>query len=242
MGYGQDLAYIHNAGFSDFARNAAPGLLGLLARSGLTRGLVVDVGCGSGVWAGILTRAGYRVEGIDISPAMIALARRKAPKARFRAGSLFDTELPPCDAVTAIGEIVNYRLDPRGDEKRLAAFFDRVRSALGQAGVFIIDFLEPGQIAPKDIRVRGRSGPDWAVLSRSTEDRRSRMLTRRITSFRKVGRLYRRTDEIHRLGLYTGEAILRALHSAGFKARLMKGYGRFRLARGHLAAVARPQG
>src|SRR5262245_10750186 len=50
-GYGADLAYIHHAGFADFAVNAAPWLRAELTRGGIRKGLVVDLGCGSGVWA-----------------------------------------------------------------------------------------------------------------------------------------------------------------------------------------------
>src|SRR5215469_14060460 len=111
-GYTEDLAYIHDTGYGDFARTAAPALLESLRARGITSGLVVDLGCGSGIWAQALVAAGYDVLGIDISPAMIRLARRKAPGAKFRTASLLSAELPPCAAVTAIGECVNYAFDP----------------------------------------------------------------------------------------------------------------------------------
>ncbi len=104
--YGEDLAYIHDVGFGDYALQSAPGILEILDRSVKTReGLVVDLGCGSGLWANELTKARYRVLGIDISEAMIAIARSRTPDAEFRVGSLFEAELPRCDAVTSIGEV-----------------------------------------------------------------------------------------------------------------------------------------
>ena len=45
--------------------------------------------------------------GIDISEAMIEPAREKAPGAEFRVGSLFEAPIPPCDAVTAVSEVLN---------------------------------------------------------------------------------------------------------------------------------------
>lgn len=42
--YRSDLAYIYDAGFGDFARNATPELLAILRRAGIRRGLVVDMG------------------------------------------------------------------------------------------------------------------------------------------------------------------------------------------------------
>jgi hypothetical protein len=60
-GYQQDLAYIHDAGYSNFALGAAPGLLRILKSRGITHGLVIDPGCSSGRWAREPNRAGYFV-------------------------------------------------------------------------------------------------------------------------------------------------------------------------------------
>src|SRR5215831_3965456 len=100
--YGEDLAYIHHVGFGDFAASAAPGILRLLRRSGITSGLIVDLGCGSGILAEALLSAGYEVLGVDASPAMIRLARRQAPRGRFVTESLRTFRLPVCNAITAI--------------------------------------------------------------------------------------------------------------------------------------------
>src|SRR5262245_2215204 len=105
--YRSDLAYIHDAGFGSFVAGAAPWLLALLRSSGLDDGLVIDLGCGSGIWARELLMAGYRVLGFDISPAMVTLARKAAPRGEFHAASFVKAPLRPCVAVTAIGEIFN---------------------------------------------------------------------------------------------------------------------------------------
>lgn len=78
--YQEDLAYIHDVGFDFYARGVAPELLKILRRHGIRKGLVVDLGCGSGIWARELTDAGYEVLGVDISGAMIRLARKKRPR------------------------------------------------------------------------------------------------------------------------------------------------------------------
>jgi SAM-dependent methyltransferase len=58
-------------------------------------GLVLDAPCGTGILSGFLRRKGYRVIGADISPAMLAVARRRgAALGQVRA----DLEQPPCRA------------------------------------------------------------------------------------------------------------------------------------------------
>ncbi len=81
-------------------------------------------------------------------------------------------------------------------------------------------------------------GPDWAILLEVREDRKRRTLTRRIVSFRQVGKTYRRSEETHRLHLYTAADLVAELTRAGFEARILDGYGRFRFASAHAAFIA----
>ena len=109
--YGQDLAHIHNAGFGQLAEAAGPVLIDALSRCGHESGVVFDLGCGSGILSAVLLDAGYQVRGIDISPAMISIARRKVAGARFEVGSIFSAGLTECVAVAAVGECLNYLFD-----------------------------------------------------------------------------------------------------------------------------------
>lgn len=237
--YREDLAYIHDVGFGDYALESAPGILAVLSRSGVREGLVVDLGCGSGLWARELANAGYRVLGIDISGAMVEIARRRVPEAEFRVGSLFDEDIPPCHAVTSVGEVFNYLFDPPGDEETLPRIFRRVHDALVPGGVFVFDVAEPGQVR-RGVPTRGfTEGDDWVVLVERAEDRERAILTRRITSFRRVGVHYRRDDEVHRQRLYESQEVARELRRAGFRVRTTRGYGEYRLPRAHAAFVAR---
>ena len=227
--YGRDLAVIHDAGFGDFARSAAPGLISLLHRAGIRRGRVVELGCGSGAATACLARAGYAVHGLDASREMIRLARRRVRSARFRVGRLPDAELPSCDAVVAVGEVLNY-LPRRAD---FDASFRRVFAALRSGGLFIFDAKQPGRGGAGT--TRGRAGKDWAVLATSTE-RGDGKLTREIVSFRRVGAAYRRSDETHRLTLLSVADLSRRLRAAGFSVRAHRAAF---LPPGHLMIAAR---
>jgi SAM-dependent methyltransferase len=68
-------------------------MLELFARQVEPGGLIADVGCGSGRIAGYLRGLGAEVLGIDLSPAMIEVARREHPGVRFEVGSMTALEL-----------------------------------------------------------------------------------------------------------------------------------------------------
>lgn len=235
--YDEDLAYIHDVGFGGFARDAGPGLLKLLRQKGVTNGRVVDLGCGSGIWAERLLRAGYDVVGFDLSAAMIAMARKRAPKAKLFRKSLLDAELPACDAVTSLGECFNYLFDAKAGEKSLARLFRKVHAALRPGGLFIFDVATPGRGAGPTMK--HFSGRDWAILIDIHEDKRRRLLTRQITSFRKIGKLYRRSEETHRLRLYRPLDVAAMLRKVGFRVRIVRGYGKLRFKPGYHGFVAR---
>ena len=241
--YGEDLAFINDAGFSDFTIGTTPGVLVLLRRAGVRTGLVVDLGCGSGRWAGALGEAGYDVLGVDLSPHMIRLARKRAPGARFETGSLLSTKLPACDAVTAIGEIVNYRFDPKHSRGALTRLFRRVHAALRPGGLFVFDVAGPDRVPAEVPGQYWKEGADWSMHVEVDGNAHSRWMTRKIVCFRKnaTGR-YRRSEETHRLRLLDAAEVAAELETIGFRVRLQDSYGRFRLYPGMRAVVARKPG
>lgn len=238
--YGPDLAYIHQKGFSGFSLNAAPGIMSLLRRHGVAQGLVIDFGCGGGLLARQLGFAGYEVLGIDVSPAMIRLAEKTAPRAQFMVASATEASLPRCSAVVAIGECFSYAFadDPKGEA--LLRLLKRVRKAVAPQGVFIFDFATPGREPAGMPRRAHWTGHDWAVLLEAEEDTDAAILTRQITSFRQSGKLYKRTEETHRLRLYSPARMVEIAERAGFSARALRGFGELRFRSGHGAVLATP--
>lgn len=222
--YRDDLAYIHDCGHGALARDAAARLIDELAHRGCESGTVADLGCGSGIFAAALIEAGYHVLGIDISESMIALSRKRAPRAEFRVGSFVSAELPSSIAVAAVGEVVNYAFDSANDDRARAALFGRIYQALVPGGIFLFDTANPDR-APSGATQRTHTiGPDWAVLVETRAERDRRLLTREITSFRKVDTLYRRDDEVHRLTLLDPGNVLKELGAAGFEAQALSKY------------------
>ena len=222
MSYQRDLAYIHDVGFGEFARDASSGLLKTLEEAGITDGRVIDLGCGSGIWAQALCRAGYDVLGIDLSASMLEIAHKRVPTARFKHGSAYTTALPSCVALTALGECLNYRFDRPG-RSLLPELFKRIYRALQPRGLFIFDIATPTR--PKTPAQRHFSGDDWALLVDYKASANSRILTRDITIFRKIGETYRRSKEVHKLDLYPPAEVAADLREVGFRTRYLRRYG-----------------
>lgn len=218
--YGADLAYVHDAGFGALARRAGPVLVRALRARGIRRGLVVELGCGSGILAARLVQAGYDVLGVDVSSEMLRLARRAAPKARFVRGSLHEVRLPPCEAVFGLGEPLAY-VPVRGRAPSLRQLFARVAAALRPGGLFAFDLIVRG--GPR-LDARGfREGRDWAVLSEVSE--KATRLERRITTFRRAGAGYQRRQELHAQRLVRADEIVAGLRRAGFRVATARAYG-----------------
>lgn len=242
--YRAELAHIHHEGFSDFAREAAPGVLELLRRAGIERGRIVEVGCGSGVLAWELARAGYDVTAFDASEAMIAIAvagsglrvtGASSPPGRnstdhpppatrnpvFTVARFEDAPLSSADAILALGEVLNY-----GD---IRTFLPRAASA---ARFLLFDIAERGSYPAYDERRVG--GDDWSVIVIKESD--GTRLTRRVLTFRQVDGETRRDEEVHQLELYDREEILALL--GDFRVRIRRSYGKRRLPKGHAVYVA----
>jgi SAM-dependent methyltransferase len=232
--YDEDLAWIHDVGYGDFARRCAPAVLQLLREHSAKR--VVDIGCGSGVWARELVDAGHDVLGVDLSPAMIAIARRRVPEADLRVESWRTFRPPACDAVTAMGEVLGYLLDRRSSTAALDRLFRRVFKSLRPGGLFVFDLAEPHRGG--DLRPMHRASDDWACLVNYQRDDAKRMLTRHIVSFRRIGKLYRRREETHRLQLYDAREIARRLREIGFRVRVVRAYGDYPLPDGVAGFIA----
>jgi SAM-dependent methyltransferase len=237
--YKQDLADIHDVGFADYSTKSAPGILNILRRNHIADGLIVDLGCGSGLWAQVLIKSNYRVLGIDISRSMIRIARARAPLAEFKVGSLFRAAIPPCNAVTSIGECLNYLFDSDAGRPMLINLFLRVYDALNPGGIFVFDLAEPGQVPTGSMARAFTEGDGWMVAVEKHEDRKHAILTRRIITFTKVDARYRRDEEEHRQRLYKAPDIAAQLRRIGFRVTVTRRYGAFRLPPAHSAFVAR---
>ncbi len=116
-------------------------LIALLKEYGITDGLVLDMGCGTGSMTELLAGAGYDLIGIDNSEEMLELAMEKRTKSGhdilyllqdMREFELYGT----VRAIISICDSINYITD----EAELLEVFRLVNNYLDPKGVFIFDF------------------------------------------------------------------------------------------------------
>ena len=100
------------------------------------KGLVVDVGCGPGHVASYLAARGTHVEGIDLSPAMIAEATASHPGLAFRVGDMFALPYEPASVVGVVSFYAIVHL--RSDE--LAPPFREFHRVLKPGGLAVVAF------------------------------------------------------------------------------------------------------
>lgn len=239
--YRSDLAHIHDTGFGQLGTSAARLIIDELRTIGAPSGLIVELGCGGGLTSRLFCDAGYEALGVDLSHSLIEIARNRVPEATFRVGTFTTVDIPPCIAVTAIGEVFNYTLDPASSPSIRREIFRRIYRALAPDGLLVFDMAGPDRAQSGGAQRTFTEGADWAVLAETEHDSARDLLIRRITTFRKLGELYRRDFEIHGLQLVDPEHITKSLHAAGFSVRVLDRYGPFVLPKGLVAFLAKKE-
>jgi SAM-dependent methyltransferase len=93
--------------------------------------LVADIGCGPGRVTVVLNRLGLDAFGVDLSPEMIAPARRTYPGLRFEVGSMLALDLPSASlgGILAYYSIIHIPFERRWD---VFTEFHRVLAPGGQ--------------------------------------------------------------------------------------------------------------
>lgn len=235
--YRRDLALVHHLGYGFHADLCAPSILALLAPLLESGGLVLELGCGSGLLTRYLVDAGHRVIATDASPAMLDLARETAPGAEeIRRLTLPDDPLPECDAVVSIGHVLSYLPDEGALDRALVAS----ARALRPGGVFAIDLcdLRWGALR-RDRPNHGFVGDDWAIVSVFDVPRPDQFVREMTTFVRDDDGTWHRDDERHENVLIDTARVPALLAEHGVNARVGESFGDEELPDGLVTIVGR---
>jgi SAM-dependent methyltransferase len=99
-------------------------------------GPVADVGCGPGYVTGYLHELGVDAFGIDLSPEMIAIARRDHPELRFDVGTMTELDLED----DSVGGIVAFWSVIHVPDHAVPTVFEQFRRVLRPQGLLLVGF------------------------------------------------------------------------------------------------------
>jgi SAM-dependent methyltransferase len=220
--YRADLSLIHDRGFGFHADMCAPGLLGRLEPVLALDGLVLEIGCGTGMLTRHLVAAGHRVLATDASPAMLEVARQALPGTEFARLALPDDPVPPADAIIGTGHALSY-LDAVNDVHRALI---ALATALRPGGVLALDLcdLRWGE-ARRDAADQVRSGEGWLLVSRFSVPKPDRFVRDMTTFVRREDGLWRRDDEHHENVLLDTATLPALLQAHGLTAEVRPSFG-----------------
>lgn len=226
--YRRNLAVVHHKGFGFHAAACAPGILDILAPVRARQGLVLELGCGTGLLTKELLAAGHQVIATDASPGMLEVARdflgeaMPTPAADLRLLALPDDPLPPADAIVAIGHPLNYLPAAESIDRALVV----IAEALRPGGVLALDLcdLEWG-VARRASPNYSDVGEDWAIITRFATPR-PEVFVRDITIFvANPDGSWRRDDEHHENVLIDTSQIPALLRGHGVEAEVRSSFG-----------------
>jgi SAM-dependent methyltransferase len=201
------------ASFKDYEAESAK-IAALLEGSRPGCRTVLDVGCGTGEHARLLAqRHGLSVDGIDLEPAFVDIARRKHPAGHFAVADMRDFRLDRrYDAVICLFSSIGYVRTLDGVRQVLACF----REHLAPAGVIVVEpWFAPGVLQD------GYASSNVADHAGVHVERRGRT---EIAG--RVSRLQfdyditdahgtRHASEVHELGLFTPDEMRAAFEATG---------------------------
>jgi len=179
---------------------------------------ILDVACGTGEHARRLSRDhGFKVDGLDLDPALLAIARTKYAPGEFFQGDMSDFALATrYDVVMCLFSSIGYlvALD------RVRAALDCFRRHLAPAGVVIVEpWFGPGILDTDRVnRVEGtHDGRRVARINRNEVDGRVSRLHFEYRIEMPDGTI-RSAAEVHELGLFTLNEMRDAFAAAGLEA------------------------
>ncbi|MBV9507231.1 MAG: class I SAM-dependent methyltransferase [Acidobacteriia bacterium] len=175
---------------------------------------ILDVCCGTGYLAGLLTHRGYRVFGFDTSPEMIRYACENVPTAEFSVSPVSSfRDSRRFDAAVSTFDSLNHILD----EAELENSFRSVAAVLKRGAPFAFDML-------LEAAYQTHWGEDFALvkddhvltITGSGYDFRTRIAACKITMFRLKQGQWCRSDTVVRERCYSAQEVAAAAQKAGF--------------------------
>lgn len=180
---------------------------------------LLDVACGTGRHLELLDGRFEHCEGVDIDPAMLAVARRRVPGVPLHVGDMTSFDLGRrFDAVICMFSSIGYAHTP----ERLGAAIGAMAAHLEPGGVLVVEpWLSAEMIEEPLVRMQTSEAPG-VVVARSSrmqvEGRISRVEFAYLVTTTEGSETF--TEE-HLMGLYAPGEYREALAAAGLEAEFL---------------------
>jgi SAM-dependent methyltransferase len=178
---------------------------------------LLDVACGTGEHAKYLTREfGFEVDGIDVEPAFVDMARKKNPDGLFKCADMIDFSMgSQYDAVLCLFSSIGYVRDRASLDRAVAAMFKHVAID----GCLIVEpWFEPGVLQDGRVMCVTADAGDQTVSRMSHMSVLDRISEVRFEYLIGDSRGIRRASEVHKLGIFTRQEMMAAFRVAGATA------------------------
>ena len=177
-------------------------------------GSLLDVACGTGRHLGLL-RGGYEVEGIDLDPGMLAVARVRLPGVTLHEGDMTSFDLGRrFDVVTCLFSSIAYTRTPELLHGAVAA----MTRHLEPGGVLVVEpFFTPETWKEGDVWALFVDEPELKIARIDVPTRRGRLAILDFHYLVGTPQGVEHFRELHEAGLFSHEEYLEAFRAAGLQ-------------------------
>jgi SAM-dependent methyltransferase len=166
-------------------------IAGIWSLNSLAPSSVLDMACGTGSITVLLAKRGLWVTGLDASPSMLSVARRKLAAEGLHAtlieGDMRSFSLDePVDAVVSLFDSLNYLIEPAD----IQSAFRSVHDAMNPGGLFIFDVNTPERLSAIETGVHVFEGRDYFLVWSDGYDKVRKWWKVRLTGFMKPSLYY----------------------------------------------------
>ena len=175
---------------------------------------ILDVACGTGEHARLLqAEHGFEVDGLDLEPKFVEIARAKLPDARVHLADMTDFALPHrYDVVLCLFSSIGYARTLDGARRAIAC----MRAHLAPGGLLLVEpWFPPGALEVDRVWLRTAETPEGPIcrMTHTVVDGRISRITFHYLIGGRDGVEHRR--EVHELGLFTDEEMRSCFESEG---------------------------
>jgi SAM-dependent methyltransferase len=201
--------------FKDYVREAAQ-IAKLLRQINPQCRTILDVACGTGEHARLLSAESFVVDGLDLDAALVHIASNKHPAGRFFEADMSDFHFPHrYDAVLCLFSSIGYLRTLDRVEAALTCF----REHLAPGGVIVIEpWFPPGVLNTERVGRNTGEANGVRVTRVGRVEVDGRLSRLRFDYEIADGMGTRHASEVHELGLFTTAELMETFRNAGLDA------------------------